>query len=127
MTQGRVRRQANVKGGRSIEHRVLVTPEQESLLQERADDRGVTISKLLVDVTLGAPVVRERAVLLELSGVRRKLTEVHHCIAKEAANVNTATHAVNSGDWNREEWDELRKGIQWRNERLTELFGRWAQ
>ena len=125
MTGVQRRRQANVKGGRKRYHRVMVTEEQEAALAAKADMLGVTVPKLLVDAALGLPSVSPRAALMEQAGVKRKLAEVQSCIAKEAANVNTATHNANSGKWSDEEWAALHEGILWRNEKLAELFARW--
>lgn len=79
-----VRRQANVKGGRSVEHRVMVTPDQELQLKAKADEQAVTIPKLLVDSALGTPQTPPRAALAELTGLRRKLNEVSEILTAEA-------------------------------------------
>lgn len=122
------RRQEYVKGGRSIEHRVMVTPAQEEALKERAEALGVTIPKLLIDTTLEAPVEDKRAIFLELSGFRRRLDEVHRTIANEAENINAAARTANyDGSWDEEEWEELRKGIAWRNEKLADMFEGWKK
>lgn len=122
--QGR-RRQAGIKGGRTIRHRVQVTQEQEDALTERADARGVTISKLLVDSALDTPISTDRVLIQELTGVRRRLDEVQTCIAKEAANIEIASRNTNAGRWDEQEWVDLRTGILGRNEKLSELFGKW--
>lgn len=120
------RRQDYVTGGRPIHHRVRVTAEQEAQLKERADALGVTISKLLVDTALDAPVADSRAVFLELAGLRRRVDEVHRCFTNEAENVNAiARFAQVTGKFNAQEWDEVRDGIKNRNRKLDEMVEGW--
>lgn len=74
-TMGR-RRRANVAGGRKHRHAVLVTPEEEALLVQRAEAQRVTVPRLVVESALSeggeTPTQRRRA-MAELFAIRRAL------------------------------------------------------
>lgn len=92
------RRQANIRGGRSVEHRVTVDPETEAVLAAHASARGVTIPKLLVDCAINAPVVNKRAVLLELGGLRRRLEELRPSLGDDQTFVEIEAHTTALGN-----------------------------
>src|SRR3954447_16204 len=78
------RRRANVAGGRQHSHRVLVTPEEEAQLVQRAEQQRVSVPRLLIEAALaeagGTPTERRQG-MTELFGLRRSLAGL-------AVNVN---------------------------------------
>jgi len=77
---------------RAVVHKVKVTPEQEQRLVARADERGITVSRLLVESALagGAEAAKTKAVLAgELFGISRLLGRL-------GVNVNQIAKATNS-------------------------------
>lgn len=65
------RRREQAPGGRHIMHRVKVTPEEEEIIQKKADRAGVTVSRLLAESALARDVNTNRKVLArEISGLR---------------------------------------------------------
>ena len=111
--------QPRVSGRRTIRHVVMVTDDEEIELQTRAEAEGVTVARLLMDTTLGAPKASWRAVLRELSGVRR-------IISSEVQAITSASRSANAGHWSDDEWDQVRSGIEWQNRNLAKLYG-WVK
>jgi len=91
---GRRRRRANVAGGRQHSHRVLVTPEEEALLVQRAEAQHVSVPRLLVESALSesgeTPAQRQEA-MAELFALRRLLAAVSN-------NVNQVARHANAGE-----------------------------
>ena len=85
------RRRANVPGGRHHSHRVMVTPEEEALLLQRAEEHRVTVPRLLIESALAptgeTPTERRNAVV--------ELFAVHRLLAGIANNVNQMARATN--------------------------------
>lgn len=54
---------------------VKVTPAQEEQLQRRARDRGVSISRLLVENTLSTAPDYSSALIQQIVGLRRQLAQ----------------------------------------------------
>ncbi len=77
---------------REVVHKVKVTPEQEQRLVARAEERGITVSRLLVESALagGAEAAKTKAVLAgELFGISRVLGRL-------GVNVNQIARATNA-------------------------------
>lgn len=95
----RRRRRANVPGGRRHSHEVKVTPEEEALLVQRAEEQRVTVPRLLVESALapqGETPTQRRELIAALFGVSRLLGTI-------ANNVNQIAKATNStGEWQAE-------------------------
>lgn len=86
------RRRANVTGGRQHSHRVLVTPEEEALLLQRAEAARVTVPRLLIESALaerGETATDRREALEDLFRVRGYLGAVSN-------NVNQIARAMNA-------------------------------
>lgn len=81
-------RQSNVVGGRTVVHKVKLTPEQKVALQARAEDRGVTVSRLMVESSLadrqGFASRRELVDLFAMSNALSALSNNMNQIAKVA-------------------------------------------
>jgi hypothetical protein len=78
------RRRANVAGGRQHAHRVLVTPEEEAQLVQRAERQRVSVPRLLIEAALaqaGETPTERRQAMVTLLVLRRSLAGV-------AINVN---------------------------------------
>lgn len=102
----------NEPGGRSIRHVVRVTPQQEKLLQVKANALSVTVSRLLLEAALGStPAVKNTVMLGELSGIRRQ-------ISGEATNLNQLVRDANSGTVFETEIREALAAIKVLNEKL---------
>lgn len=85
-------RQEAVRGGRPIVHKVKVLEDQEARLQQMAATQGVTVSRLLVEATLGVEswtITQRRELIAELLRARRALAGV-------ATNLNQIAHFCNS-------------------------------
>src|SRR3954454_13479825 len=70
------RRRANVAGGRRHSHRVLVTPEEEAQLVQRAERERVSGPRLLIEAALagaGETPTQRRQARSALFGMRRSL------------------------------------------------------
>jgi hypothetical protein len=70
------RRRANVAGGRQHSHRVLVTPEEEAQLVQRAERERVSVPRLLIEAALagaGETPTQRRHAMTALFGLRRSL------------------------------------------------------
>jgi len=77
---------------REVVHKVKVTPEQEQRLAARAEERGITVSRLLVESALagGSEAAKTKAVLAgELFGISRLLGRL-------GVNVNQIARATNA-------------------------------
>jgi hypothetical protein len=77
---------------RAVVHKVKVTAEQEQQLTARADERGITVSRLLVESALagGSEAAKTKAVLAgELFGISRLLGRL-------GVNVNQIARATNA-------------------------------
>ena len=86
------RRRANVAGGRKHRHAVLVTPEEEALLVQRAEAQRVTVPRLLVESALsaqGETSTQRRHAMAELFAIRRAL-------AGTVNNVNQIARVANA-------------------------------
>ncbi len=84
-------RQFNVVGGRAVRHVVKVTPEQELELVALAQDRGVTVARLLVDSALD----RERNVIATRDDLVQ-LFALSNLVAAVGRNINQLTKVANS-------------------------------
>jgi hypothetical protein len=85
-------RQAGVRGGRAIAHKVKVKVEQEARLQRMAAEQGVSVARLLVEATLagdGWTPTQRRGVVRELLAARRDLAGL-------ATNVNQLARWANT-------------------------------
>jgi len=85
------RRRANVRGGRRHSHMVRVTPEEEALLAQLAEQQRVSVPRLMIETTLaatGETPVRRREAITELFAIRRHLAGV-------TTNVNQLARAAN--------------------------------
>lgn len=85
------RRRANVAGGRKHSHRVLVTPEEEARLVQRAEEQRVTVPRLLVESALspqGETPTQRRDMLAELFAIRRLLAAVSNNVNQIARRAN---------------------------------------
>ncbi len=81
---------------REVVHKVKVTPEQEQRLVARAEERGVTVSRLLVESALagGSEAAKTKAVLAgELFGISRLLGRLGVNV-NQIAKVTNATRRV---------------------------------
>lgn len=88
------RRRENADGGRHHFHKVGVTPEEETLLMQRALEADVTIPRLLVEAALaehGETSTERRQLVAELFHSRRLLASL-------ANNVNQIAKATNAGE-----------------------------
>lgn len=82
-------RRPNTKG-RVIRHVVKVTEDEELTLQKLANDRSITVARLLYDATTGnLPAWKNKAALGELFGIR-------HELRKQGTNLNQIALAVNA-------------------------------
>ncbi|MGL5859613.1 MAG: plasmid mobilization protein [Angustibacter sp.] len=87
------RRRANVTGGRQHSHRVMVSPQEQALLVQRAAVQRVTVPRLLVEAALSGaaetPTQRREAMV--------ELFRIHRLLGAISRNVNQlarATHAT---------------------------------
>jgi len=97
--EGRVRRfarrrQANEVGGRSHSHRVKVTAEEAAALAQRAEERGVSVPRLMVETALADPARSQTAAerqeaMVELFAVRRLLAAVSNNVNQLARQANS--------------------------------------
>ena len=87
------RRRANYSGGRPHRHEVRVSPEEEAVLLELAEEQQVTVPRLLVESALaqgrGETASERRNAVAELFAVYRLLASV-------ANNVNQIAHVANT-------------------------------
>jgi len=88
------RRQANEVGGRSHSHRVKVTEAEAAALAERAEERGVSVPRLLVEAALADPTLSTTAAerqeaMVELFAVRRLLAAVSNNVNQLARQANS--------------------------------------
>lgn len=87
------RRRANVAGGRQHRHEVKVSPEEEGMLLRRANAKGITVVRLLVESALaedGAEIASDRRALLV------DLFAAHRTLASLGNNVNQIAKATNA-------------------------------
>lgn len=87
-------RQPNVDGGRQHRHEVKLSDEQEVVLAALAADRGLTISRFLVDSAL--PSGRARSVLP--TEVVTELYSIGNHLGAIGRNVNQIARIANSTD-----------------------------
>ena len=88
------RRQANEVGGRTHSHRVKVTEREAVALAERAQERGVSVPRLLVEAALTDPATSATAAerqeaMVELFAVRRLLAAVSNNVNQLARQANS--------------------------------------
>lgn len=88
----RRRRQPNERGGRPHRVRVQLSDAQLAALTARADAENVTLARYLVDRALDAPAVSNRAILLELSGVRRLIQTATNNLNQVAKHANSGAY-----------------------------------
>lgn len=117
MPRVRKRRANSQDGARTIKHVVKVNPAEEALLQAKAQDSNVTVSRLLVETTLNTNTTPVRAVMLEVSGIRR----THQGIA---TNLNQLARASNSGTRFTDEITDTIRQVKDVNTKLTEVIER---
>lgn len=107
-----VERRTNAKDVPRIRHVVKVTPQEEKLLQLKANATGVTIARLLADTALGTtPQVKNKVAVSELFALRRQ-------IQGEATNLNQLTRDANGGTFFQTELLEAIAAVTALNERL---------
>lgn len=85
------RRRAKGAGGRQHSHRVMVTPEGETLLVQLAERHRVTVLRLLVESALapgGETPTERRNAVVELFAVRRLLAAVSNNVNQVARHAN---------------------------------------
>ncbi len=90
-TAGGARRRRAFEG-RSLQHQVRLTAKEREVLHERADARGVSVSRLLVDAALadgGVSAGGQRAELVAALREHRRL------LATVANNANQLAHTAN--------------------------------
>lgn len=92
MTERTGKRQPTVAGGRKNRVRVQLSDADLEVISARAAAEGLTVSHYLVRSALGAPPVSDRAVLIELAGVRQ-------LIRSATGNLNQVAKAANSGSY----------------------------
>lgn len=88
------RRQVNEVGGRTHSHRVKVTEREAAALAERAQERGVSVPRLLVEAALTDPATSATAAerqeaMVELFAVRRLLAAVSNNVNQLARQANS--------------------------------------
>lgn len=74
MSTQRPQSQSRIKGRRTVRRVVMLTPAEDDKLKTKASEQNVTVPKLLADSALQKDVSR-RAVMLELTGLRRQLAD----------------------------------------------------
>lgn len=88
------RRRANVEGGRLHRHEVKVSPEEEGALLLRANAKGITIPRLLVEAALsdssGETPTDRRDSLADLFAAHRKLASMGNNLNQIARATNAA-------------------------------------
>lgn len=83
-------RRPNTKGGRAVRHVVRVSAEEELVLQKLANDRSVTVARLLFEAATGTlPAWKNKAEIGELFGIR-------HELRKQGTNLNQIALVVNA-------------------------------
>lgn len=105
-------KQVPVPGGRPHRIRVQLTTEQLQALQQVSGQRGVGPQQLLLEAYFQPVNPDPRALMREVAGVRRILTEEAELLRDVARD-----HAA-SGDV----WALVQDAMQWRNLQLTELY-----
>ncbi|WP_155976923.1 plasmid mobilization relaxosome protein MobC [Nocardia sp. 348MFTsu5.1] len=85
-------RRKNVVGGRSISHKVMVSPGEESMLAARASAARVTIPRLLVEAAL-APRGETSTQRADLAAA---MFASYRMLASLANNINQIAKATNS-------------------------------
>lgn len=71
------RRRKNVPGGRQIRHVVKLSEREEKALQAKANQAGISVSRLLVEAALGeTPEVARRVWTNELLAIRYQLVSL---------------------------------------------------
>lgn len=82
-------RRPNIRG-RTVRHVVKVTPEEDLQLQKLANDRSVTVARLMHEAATGTlPAWKNKAEIGELFGIR-------HELRKQGANLNQIALAANA-------------------------------
>jgi Bacterial mobilisation protein (MobC) len=109
-------RRPNAKGGRAIRHVVRVSAEEELVLAKLANDRSVTVSRLLYEAATGTlPVMKNKVAVTELFGIR-------HELRKQGTNLNQIAaqgHALRMTGTFHTDLAETLEAIAVLDERLT--------
>lgn len=120
----RRRRRQNAPGGRQHRHSVSVTPEEEGLLVRLADERGVTVPRLLVEAAtaerVGETATDRRELLTELFGLHRALGAVGN-------NLNQLTRATNATGDLPAELEHTLAAVRRQLDRLDDTLDGFAQ
>lgn len=87
------RRRANVEGGRRAEHRVKVSSEEEGALLRLANERGITVPRLLVEAALSGERSETHT---ERQNLIAMFFQLHRLLANVANNVNQIARATNA-------------------------------
>lgn len=111
-------RRPNHKGGRQVRHVVRVNDAEERLLQSRANERSVTVSRLLYEAATGTlPTMKNQVATSELMGMRFELR-------KQGENINQMARMAHTERWVFEsDLEETRRVIAELDERIT----RWLK
>jgi hypothetical protein len=107
-------KQPPVPGGRPYRVRVQLTDTEYQALQQVSKQRGIGIPQLLTEAYFQPAKLDPRALMRELAGVRRILTDEREQLIKL-----TQRQPVEAGIW-----DQVTDVLDWRNLQLTELY-RW--
>ena len=109
------RRRANVTGGRRVQHKVLVSAEEEGVLIRLAGEQRVTIPRLLVESAIassaGETRTERRDAIAELFGIHRLLAAVSN-------NVNQIAKATNATGQRQAETDATLAAVRRVAERI---------
>lgn len=66
-------RRPHIPGGRKIRHVVLASAEEDASLRAKAQRRGITVSRLLMESALGAPGDAPALRVREIAALRREI------------------------------------------------------
>lgn len=113
------RRRANVEGGRRAEHRVKVSAEEEGALLRLANERGITVPRLLVEAALSGERSETHT---ERQNLIAMFFQLHRLLANVANNVNQIARATNATRESQPETFETLDDVRRVAMRLDELI-----
>lgn len=88
----RRRRRANVVGGRTYSHQVVVSPTEELALRARADELGISVPRLLMESALGPKV----ATVPQRRASAEALLSASHLLGAISRNINQIAKVTNA-------------------------------